>query len=117
MIGSQLNNVIEAQRLLKKENINAEIIYFHTIKPFDSTSIYKSLKKTKKLLTVEELSAHDGLYNLCVKASLGINNLKVDQIAVKDFIHNYGSYQELCNSVGLTKENILKKVKKLIKRK
>ncbi len=117
VIGSQLNNVIEAQRLLKKENINAEIIYFHTIKPFDSTSIYKSLKKTKKLLTVEELSAHDGLYNLCVKASLGINNLKVDQIAVKDFIHNYGSYQELCNSVGLTKENIFKKVKKLIKRK
>ena len=77
----------------------------------------KSLKKTKRLISIEELSAHDGLYNSCIKASIGINNLKTDQIAVNDFVHTYGSYEDLCHSVGLTKENIFKRIKILVRKK
>ena len=115
--GTQLKNVIEAEKLLKKNNISTEILYFHTIKPFDYESVKKSLKKTKRLISIEELSAHDGLYNSCIKASIGINNLKTDQIAVNDFVHTYGSYEDLCHSVGLTKENIFKRIKILVRKK
>ena len=64
--GTQLKNVIEAEKLLKKKNISVEILYFHTLKPFDSETVKKSLKKTKRLISIEELSAHDGLYNQCI---------------------------------------------------
>ena len=112
--GYHLDTVIKANKILKKKKINCEIIYFHTLKPFDSTIVLKSLKKTKKLITVEELSAHDGLYNLCIKSALGINNLKTQQIAVNDFIRGYGSMDELNKKTGLNTKNIVNQVLKLI---
>ena len=112
--GHHLDTVIKANKILKKKKINCEIIYFHTLKPFDSTIVLKSLKKTKKLITVEELSAHDGLYNLCIKSALGINNLKTQQIAVNDFIRGYGSMDELNKKTGLNTKNIVNQVLKLI---
>ena len=104
-------------KIIKKKNISVEILYFHTLKPFDSETVKKSLKKTKRLISIEELSAHDGLYNQCIKASIGINNLKTDQIAVNDFLHTYGSYEDLCHSTGLTKENIFDRIKMLVQKK
>ena len=112
--GHHLDTVIKANKILKNKKINCEIIYFHTLKPFDSSKILKSLKKTKKLITVEELSAHDGLYNQCIKSTLGINNLKSKQIAVQDFIHDYGSIDELNKKTGLNTQNIVKQILNLV---
>jgi len=72
--------------------------------------------KTKRLITVEELSAHDGLFNLCLKASIGIDGIQVEQMAVKDFLHSYGSYEDLCEKAGLTSENIKKNALKILKK-
>ncbi len=114
--GYHLKTVLLVEKELRKKNISSDIIYFHTIKPFDKPSVRKSLLKTKKLLCVEELSAHDGLYNQCLKSAVGISNLKVDQIAIKDFVHDYGSYEELSKKQGLSKNNIFLKAMKLIKK-
>ena len=114
VIGSQLANAITAADELKKSNISAEILYFHTIKPFDSDALKQSVNKTKKLVTVEELSAHDGLFNLCLKASIGIDGIKVQQLAIKDFLHGYGSYEDLCAKAGLTSKDITKAALKII---
>ena len=92
--GYHLKTVLEVQQELKKK-ISLDILYFHTLKPFDFNNVRKSLIKTKKLLCIEELSAHDGLYNLCLKSAVGIADIKVEQIAISDFIHNYGSYEDL----------------------
>ena len=106
VVGPQLKNAVIASTTLASKGISAEIIYFPTIKPFDEFTLANSVKKTKKLLTIEELSAHDGLHSLCIKACIGINDLKVRQIAIEDFIHGYGSYDDLCNKTGLNPENI-----------
>ena len=93
---------------LDKINISAEVLYFHTIKPFDNTILRQSVSKTKKLISVEELSAHDGLFNLCLKSCIGIDGMKAEQLAIKDFLHSYGSYKDLCETAGLTSNNIIK---------
>ena len=108
VVGSQLSNALAAADELDKLNVSAEILYFHTINPFDNVTLRQSLKKTKKLVSVEELSAHDGLFNLCVKAAIGVDNLKAEQLAIKDFLHSYGSYEDLCETAGLTSNNIIK---------
>ena len=116
-IGPQLQTVIKAsEKLLIEKNISAEIIYFPTLKPFDHNLVKQSVMKTKKLISFEELSAHDGLFNLCIKSTLGINDVLVDQIAIKDFIREYGSFEELCNFSGLTVENLCKRAIFLLKK-
>jgi len=71
-------------------------------------------KKKKISVILEELYAHDGLYNLCLKTIFGINDIKVTQMAVSDFIHGYGTYHDLCDRAGLNVEQIKKNCKKLL---
>lgn len=113
VVGSQLKNAMTAAELLRSDGISTEILYFHTIKPFDKKIIRESLLKTKRLVTLEELSEHDGLFNLCIKSSIGIDGFKCEQIAIKDFIHGYGSYQDLCKKSGLDHHAVYAAVKKI----
>ena len=106
-IGTQLRNALVAADQLMSKGISADVLYFHTIKPFDHELLRASVEKTRHLVTVEELSAHDGLYDLCLRACIGIDGLHAKQLAVHDFIRGYGSYEELCASAGLTAESIV----------
>ncbi len=50
----QVGMAIEAAQILAKENINAEIIDLRTIKPLDEETILVSVRKTNRLVLVEE---------------------------------------------------------------
>jgi len=113
--GTQLKNAIEAKNILFKQGYSVEILYYHTIRPFDHLKLRASLKKTKRLLTIEELSAHGGLYDQCIRSTIGINGIKTKQLAIFDFIRGYGSYEDLCSRAGLNTLNIVTKALKLIK--
>ena len=114
-IGAQLHSAFEASKVLQGEGIEVEILYYPTIKPFDSDAVKKSVLKTKKLVTIEELSASDGVFNLCLNSIIGINDLIVKQLAIKGFIHGYGSYVDLCEKAGLTTKNLINEVRKIVK--
>ena len=45
---------LKAAELLEKENISAEVIDLRTLRPLDIETIIKSVKKTNRLLSVEE---------------------------------------------------------------
>ena len=113
--GQQVNNALKAVNLLKKNNIYSDLIYYHTLKPFDKKTLINSIKKTRKMISIEELSHHGGLYSECINNIVGINNLKTIQMAIKDFVHGYGSYEDLCNRAGLNVNNIVKNAKKILK--
>ena len=49
-----MNNALKAAEELKKEGIQAEVIDLRTIKPLDFTTIINSVKKTNRLVTVED---------------------------------------------------------------
>ena len=106
VIGSQLQNALLAADKLAAKGVSVEVLYFHTIKPFDFALVRTSVAKTKRLLTVEELSAHDGVFNLCLRACLGLNDIAMAQIAIDDFVHGYGSYEELCARIGMSADGI-----------
>lgn len=114
VIGTQLRNAMVAADILAGQGISVEILYFHTIKPFDFEVLRASVVKTRKLLTVEELSAHDGLYNLCLRACVGINDFAAQQIAIEDFVHGYGTYEELCIRVGMSPDGIMRAILRLV---
>lgn len=113
VIGTQLRNALAAADRLAGLGVSVEVLYFHTIKPFDSELLRASVIKTRKFLTVEELSAHDGLYNLCLRACVGVNDVRAEQIAIDDFVHGYGTYEELCTRVGMSPDGIARSILRL----
>lgn len=116
--GPQLKIVLEAAEKLKKENINAEIIYLHTIKPLDIKLILKSLNKTKKCLVIEEHSVYGGTFDDILRSTTNLSNTTYDSINIGDsYVHEYGTYQQHCKRIGFSVENIRSKAKNLLKKK
>ena len=114
VVGAQLSNAFEVATGLSEEGISVELLYFTSLKPFDSEELQNSVEKTGALLTVEELSTRSGLFDRCLRAVAGIDGVKFGQLAIHDFIHTYGTYQELCASVGLDTDGIRRKILELI---
>ncbi|MGV8151738.1 MAG: transketolase family protein [Candidatus Nanoarchaeia archaeon] len=109
--GPQLKTALDSVRGLEKIGIDPEIIYLHTIKPYDAQIVNKSLSKTKKALVIEEHSKYGGLFEEVLRESRGINKIKYSSINLEDkFVRTYGTPEELCEYLGFTKENVLKKV-------
>ena len=52
--GKMMNVIKDASTELKKENINSELIDLRTLRPIDYDLIIKSVKKTNRLIIVEE---------------------------------------------------------------
>ena len=52
--GKMMKTVFEAASKLKEENISAELIDLRTIRPMDYETILRSVKKTNRLIVVEE---------------------------------------------------------------
>ena len=111
--GSFLDDAIAAYEILKKKKIEAEIIYLHTLKPIDQKMIQKSANKTKKILILDSFNLNGGLTSICMNFLKNINNLKIENISIERFIHDYGSYKNLKNKAGFNNTNILSKVKRL----
>jgi transketolase len=92
---------------------SVEILYFPTIKPFDSDLVRGSLRKTRKFVCVEEISSQDGLYNLVLKASIGLAGIKGEQLAITEFLSGYGTYGEIQDRAGLSARHILDAARRL----
>jgi len=114
--GSQLKTAIQVRERMRDSNVSVEVLYFHTVKPFDHELIFHSLSKTRRLVVAEELSKHDGLFNRCLHSVIGLADLRYRHIAVEDFVYGYGSYDELCSRVGLDVSGVSRAILDLIAR-
>ena len=59
--GVCVDSVLQAEKMLAEEGINAQIVNIHTIKPIDEELITQCAIKTGKIVTVEEHSVIGGL--------------------------------------------------------
>ena len=102
---------------LKKNNISTELINIHTIKPLDNKLILSSLRKTKCVVTAEEHMKNGGLGD-SISQLLSINNpYPMEMVAVNDTFGESGTPRELMIKYGLTSDNIINAVKKVLLRK
>lgn len=110
--GPQLKTALDASESLKKSGYDVEVIYMHTIKPFDRKIVIESVKNTKKVIVIEEHSMYGGLGDEVLRAVRDLNDVKYSIIAIPDiFVRDYGSYMDICRSLGFTANNIIKKIK------
>lgn len=110
--GPQLRNALAAQDALSNMGWNAEILYIHTIRPLDTDLIHASVSKTRHVLVVEEHMQSGGLGDDVLRETKNIQNVRYSFMSIPDtFVTGYGSYQDHCDSLGLSREGILNMVK------
>ncbi|MBI5732372.1 hypothetical protein HY967_00215 [Candidatus Jorgensenbacteria bacterium] len=111
--GPQLQNAYDAIQELEKESITCDLIYMTTLKPVSEAAkaaITASLKKTKRLLTIEEHSVIGGVGDTVALIASNIS-FGHHRLGIKDkFLTNYGTYEEHCEANGLTKSGIKKAI-------
>ncbi|WP_323756078.1 transketolase family protein [Roseivirga sp.] len=108
---------IEAEAVLAKEGISVEVINIHTIKPLDVQAIIESAKKTGCVVTAEEHQMNGGLGD-SVAQTLALNlPTPLEMVAVNDSFGESGTPEQLMKKYGIDAENIVKAVKRVMKRK
>ena len=114
--GSILKLVMQLAGELHKEDINAEIINIHTIKPFDTESIYNSVKKTKRIITFEEHNIIGGLGGAVAETITEFEfHTKQKKYGMQDkFNYGVGSQEYHFVRNGLEINNLINDIKKFL---
>ena len=108
---------IEASKELDKLSISSEIINIHTIKPLDSDAILRSVSKTKCIVTAEEHMLNGGLGDSVAQLLSRKLPLPLEMVGVNDTFGESGTPRQLMEKYGLTSNDIVNAVKKVIDRK
>ena len=113
--GLEVNEALEAAKLLEADGINAEVINIHTIKPLDKELVIASATKTGKVVTVEEHSVIGGLGSAVAEVLSEEAPTRMTRIGVYDRFGESGPATELIKKYELDAEGIYKKVKAFVK--
>ena len=115
--GHMVHEAIIAVNELEKENISAELINIHTIKPLDTEAVLSSVNKTKAAVTCEEHFLNGGLGESIAQTLVRNNPVPVEMVGVNDTFGESGKPEELMEKYGLNAKNIIEACKKVIARK
>ncbi len=112
--GETVCQAVKAADILKEHNIEARVLDFTWIKPFDKDALHKAAKETGCLVTVEEHSIYGGLGALVVE-ELSENPVPVKILALPDEDVIHGTSKELFAYYGIDSEGIAKSAEEFYK--
>ena len=100
-IGKMVEKAMLVSEKLKEEGIDAEVINIRFLKPIDKNMLIKSAKKTKKVVTIEDNIAENGLGAVVCKC-LANENYKILNLGYPDEFIKHGEVSELEDEYGLS---------------
>lgn len=109
-IGTIMNRVVEAAKILEDDGIKARVLSMHTVKPIDKEAIIKASIETKAILTVEEHNL-DGGFVSAICEVLCDEGLAVPfkRIGIPNtYVHIVGSHEWLLDKFGFSPSSIAK---------
>ncbi|MBI4534676.1 MAG: transketolase family protein [Ignavibacteriae bacterium] len=115
--GLQVWEAIQAAEVLAAERISARVINMHTIKPLDKKTILKAAQETRALVTAEDHQIHGGLGSAVAEYLAQEHPTPQEFVAVNDTFGESGKGAELMKKYGIAREDIVKAVKKVLRRK
>jgi transketolase len=104
--GIMISHVLLAADKLYKQGIDAEVIHCPTIKPLDAVTILQSVRKTGKVITVEEHQINGGLGGAIAELLGEHHPVPLRRIGIKDRFGESGKPEELMEHFGLTAKHI-----------
>jgi transketolase len=111
---------LKAAELLAKAGVDAEVLSVPFVKPAPGKGLETSVRKTGRLVTVEEHTTHAGFGSACLEdlARRGPGaGLRFDwlPIGIEDRFGETGPYREVLAAFGLEAKAIADRVKKFLK--
>jgi len=108
--GIMLEHTLEAVEILAGKGIDAALVSFHTIKPFDEELARRYAATCKKVFTVEEHSVIGGLGDTVASAVIGKGVETFLKIGINDVFGQSGKPADLLKEYGLTGPQIAEKI-------
>lgn len=115
--GHMVWKAIEAGKILEEKGVSVEVINIHTIKPLDTDSILKSLRKTKCAVTVEEHNIIGGLGDAIAQTASKHFPVPIEYVGTQDTFGESGTPAQLLKKYGLDTPNIVEAAERAMRRK
>ncbi len=114
-LGALLPDILDAVNLYKDKN-KIELIDARFAKPIDEETIIKSVRKTKRVIIIEEGVIEGGFGEsvLRIIAKNNLKNIKIKQLGVPDKFIEHGTIAQCREECGLTKHNFLECIKEIL---
>lgn len=112
--GTMTSVALRAAESLFHDGIDAEVIHCPTVKPLDAATILTSVKKTGRVVTIEEAQINGGLGG-AVSELLGEEHpVPIRRMGVRDEYGQSGTPDELLQHYGLTVQHVILQVHDLV---
>lgn len=108
--GIMMEHTLEAVDILSARGIDAALVSFHTLKPFDNELAREYTAKCKKVFTVEEHSIIGGLGDAVASAVIGKGVEYFEKIGINDVFGQSGKPADLLKEYGLTGPQIAERI-------
>ena len=108
--GIMLEHTLAAVDILAQKGIDAALVSFHTLKPFDEELAREYTAKCRKVFTVEEHSIIGGLGDTVASAIIGHGVESFMKIGINDEFGQSGKPADLLVEYGLTGAQIADKM-------
>jgi len=105
--GTMTSVALEAAEKLFHDGIDAEVIHCPSVKPLDASTILTSVKKTKRVITIEEAQIAGGLGGVVCELLSEYLPVPVIRMGIKDKFGQSGTPQELLEHYGLTAKQLV----------
>lgn len=115
--GIMVEKALAAADILEEKGINVRVINIHTLKPLDAAELIKAAQETGAIVTAEEHSVIGGLAGAVAEVLAQNYPVPMEFIGVQDRFGQSGKPAELLAEYGLSVENIIIAVEKVIARK
>jgi transketolase len=106
---------LQAAEVLEKTGISCEVLNISTIKPLDTETLIQSVKKTGRIITVEEHSILGGMGSAVAETLGRTHPVPIEFIGINDTFTETGPYDDLLAKYGISGEAIMSTAISLIK--
>ena len=112
-IGKMVEKAVEVANILEKQGKSVEVINVRFLKPLDKVGILDSIRKTKKVITIEDNILKGGLGSSIEELIIeeGLEGIEFKEFGYPDEFIKHGSVQDIESKYGLTAEQIANEIK------
>ena len=115
--GIMVSLALEAAEKLAAEGIEATVLDIHTIKPLDIVAVVEAARKCGAVVTAEEHNIIGGLGGAVAETLAEHQPVPLQRVGVRDTFGESGKPDELLKHFGLTSEEIMKAVQRVLEKK
>lgn len=115
--GILVDEAIKAAKKLEEQGIIARLLNMFTLKPIDKEAIIAAAKETGAIVTAENHNIINGLGSAVAEVLSENCPVPLERVGVQDVFGEVGPENYLRERFGLTADNIVNKVHKVLQRK